>query len=441
MRHPTYQTCKPSGVEWIGDVPEHWEVKRLKYSAYRADEKVEADDENPIPYIGLEHIESRTGRILPLDPYLVPSGISNRFQAGDTLFGKLRPYLAKACNVEFAGLCSSELLVLRNIGQDRRFLLYSLLADGFISLVDASTYGAKMPRASWDFIGSCALPVPPIEEQHAIANFLDAETAKLDMLMAKKRVLIKKLMEKWSALVLRTVTKGLSPEAARAAGFDPHPKLEPSDIGWIGDIPKHWQIKRLGYLTSKVGSGKTPKGGAEMYQSEGVMLIRSQNVHDSGLRFADMVFISESVDEEMAGTRVIPGDVLLNITGASLGRCAIAPPDLPRSNVNQHVCIVRLQPSKALPEFVQREMTSLAVQSQIFSFENGSSREGLNFLQVRSLLLATPPLPEQRAIADYLDREVAKLDLMVTKMIMAISCLQEYRTSLISAAVTGKIDI
>ena len=96
-RYPKY---KPSGVEWLGEVPEHWEVTRLKYSAFRVDEKVEADDENPVLYVGLEHIESWTGRLLPLDPDLVPTGISNRFRAGDMLFGKLRPYLAKACNVD-----------------------------------------------------------------------------------------------------------------------------------------------------------------------------------------------------------------------------------------------------------------------------------------------------------------------------------------------------
>ena len=441
MKWRPYPKYKPSGVEWLGDVPEHWEVKRLKYLVSRKDEKVEADENNPLPYIGLEHIESWTGHLLPLSAKLVPTGISNHFQAGDTLFGKLRPYLAKACNVDFEGLCSSELLVLRGNGRDQRFLLYRLLAEGFIERVNASTYGAKMPRASWDFIGSCILPEPPIPEQTAIADFLDRETGRIDTLVAKKQTLIERLKEKRTALISRTVTRGLPPDEARKAGLDPHPRLKPSGVEWLGDVPEGWEVKRLGYFAPKIGSGKTPRGGAETYQEKGVLLLRSQNIHNSGLRLLDAVFIDASVDEEMAGTRVQSGDILLNITGASLGRCSIAPIELPPANVNQHVCIIRIDRSIANTRFVHFSIISRSLQEQIFSFENGSSREGLNFQQVRSLVLTIPPLHEQTAIADFLDRETAKIDRLISKIETAIERLREYRTALISAAVTGKIDV
>src|SRR5438094_3998340 len=202
------------------------------------DKKVEADEENPIPYIGMENIESWTGRLLPINPDVVPTGTANEFKADHTLFGKLRPYLAKACNPGFDGLCSTELLVLKGVDIGRDALLYSLLSDGFIKLVDASTYGSKMPRASWDFIGNCAVPIAPSVEQRAIADFLDRETAKLDTLVAKKRTLIERLKEKRTALISCTVTRGLPPEAARAAGLDPHPRLKPSGIDWLGDVPE-----------------------------------------------------------------------------------------------------------------------------------------------------------------------------------------------------------
>jgi type I restriction enzyme S subunit len=206
MKHPAYPKYKPSGVEWLGDVPEHWDVKRLKYQVLRTDVKVEADGEKPVPYIGLENIESWTGRLLPSESDVVPTGISNWFKSGDTLFGKLRPYLAKACNVDFEGLCSTELLVLRPIGQDRRFLLYRLLSEGFISLVDSSTYGVKMPRAGWEFIGSCRLPLPPMEEQVIIADYLDRETAKIDALTERVRNAIDRLQEYRTALITAAVT-------------------------------------------------------------------------------------------------------------------------------------------------------------------------------------------------------------------------------------------
>jgi type I restriction enzyme S subunit len=325
----------------------------------------------------------------------------------------------------------------RYTNNELRWLFYILGSLG----LDAISKDSAVPGLAREDAYDHALVTPPLPEQRAIADFLDRETAKLDTLVAKKRELIEKLKEKRTALISRTVTRGLLPEAARAAGLDPNPKLKPSGIEWLGEVPAHWEVKKLGHLVSKVGSGKTPRGGAETYREEGVMLIRSQNVYDDGLRLDDVVFIDDVVDEEMAASRVFPGDVLLNITGASLGRCAIVPLHFSKANVNQHVCILRPEASKIDGRFVQRTISSMVVQSQIFSFENGSSREGLNFQQIRSLLIALPLLAEQRAIADYLDRETAEIDQMAAKVEEAIARLQEYRTALITAAVTGKIDV
>jgi type I restriction enzyme S subunit len=197
---------KDSGVEWIGEIPSNWNVKRLKYIANRAEIKVEASEENPIPYIGLEHIEQWMGRLLPLNEDLVPTGISNKFEAGDTLFNKLRPYLAKGCNVDFQGLCSSELLVLRGNSYDRSFLLYQLLSHGFINLVDSSTYGSKMPRASWDFISVCKLTLPTISEQQAISAYIHNETNKIDLLLSKVETAISRLIEYRQSLITSAVT-------------------------------------------------------------------------------------------------------------------------------------------------------------------------------------------------------------------------------------------
>ncbi len=128
---------KDSGVEWLGEVPEHWEVRRLKFCVQLTDQKIDANREKPLPYVGLENIQSWTGKLLPIDPNVVPTSVANRFGKGMTLFGKLRPYLAKACNPDFEGLCSTELLVFKSTSFDRRLLLYLLLTDGFIKVVDS----------------------------------------------------------------------------------------------------------------------------------------------------------------------------------------------------------------------------------------------------------------------------------------------------------------
>lgn len=246
MNYKPYPEYKESGVQWLGEVPGHWEVKRLKMAAHLNDRKVEADEENPVPYIGMENIESWTGKLLSIDPDIVPSGVANRFTAKNILFGKLRPYLAKACNPDFDGLCSTELLVIESEDFDRRAVLYWILADGFIKLVDSSTYGSKMPRANWDFIGNCLLPVPPLPEQTAIADFLDRETGRIDTLVAKKRRLIALLGEKRTALISRTVTRGLPADAAREFGLEPHTRFKDSGIEWLGEVPEGWGVIRLG---------------------------------------------------------------------------------------------------------------------------------------------------------------------------------------------------
>ena len=197
---------KDSGIEWLGEVPEHWEVRRLKFCVHLTDQKIEANREKPLPYVGLENIQSWTGKLLPIDPNVVPTSVANRFGKGMTLFGKLRPYLAKACNPDFEGLCSTELLVFKSTGFDRRLLLYLLLTDGFIKVVDSSTYGAKMPRANWDFIGNCIVPVPPLEEQKQIVAFLDKETTKINTLIEKCETAIELLKERRTALISAAVT-------------------------------------------------------------------------------------------------------------------------------------------------------------------------------------------------------------------------------------------
>ena len=180
---------KSSGIEWLGDVPQHWDLLRLKYCADLVNEKVNGAA-CELPYTGLEHIESWTGRRLVTDTATSSDGQASLHRAGDVLFGKLRPYLAKAYVAEDDGICTSELLVLRPKVVLERFLRDYILSSCFISVVDSSTYGAKMPRASWDFIGSLPVLVPPIDEQRAIAVFLDRETSRIDALIEKVDVVL-----------------------------------------------------------------------------------------------------------------------------------------------------------------------------------------------------------------------------------------------------------
>lgn len=431
MNYPKYAEMKDSGIEWLGKVPDHWQLKRLKVCTHLINEKYEAMTES-MRYVGLENIESNTGKFLTNGADFSPEGTPNLFKKNDVLFGKLRPYLAKGLVAGFDGVCSSEILVLRPIEVLPNYLLYYLLSDGFIKSVDSSTYGAKMPRASWEFIGNMMQLVPSLNEQQAIINFLDDKTARIDELIGKKERQIELLAEKRQAVISEAVTKGLNPAVP----------MRDSGIEWLGEVPAHWETSKIKLLSTKIGSGKTPKGGSQVYVDSGVLFIRSQNVYDDGLRLDDVVYIDQETDAEMQYTRVKPKDVLLNITGASIGRTCIVPDNFPKANVNQHVCIIRLS-VRCVPEYISYCLKSNTTKEQILSLETGSSREGLNFEQVGNLTIAVPSTnyDEQRQIVDYLNTECSKTEEAVNKIQKQINKLREYRQALITAAVTGKIDV
>lgn len=425
-----YPAMKDSGVEWLGDVPEHWEVKRLKLAVHLTDKKIEADEENPVPYIGMENIESWTGRLLPIKPDVVPTGTANAFKAGHTLFGKLRPYLAKACNPDFDGLCSTELLVLKGAELAPRALLYSLLSDGFIKLVDSSTYGSKMPRASWDFVGNCVVPIAPPDEQRTVADFLDRETAKIDALVAKKRTLIERLKEKRAALISRTVSRGLPPDAARAAGLDPHPKLKLSGIDWLGDVPEHWEVTKGRFLGALLGS-------IAIEEDE-------TNEDDEGTPYAkvdDLNYVDSSL--LLKRTKLSVSDVvtphkrmlLFPKRGAAIFTNKVVLADgryLFDSNLMGWEISHRADLKFVAHCLIARRLDDLADVSTVPQINNK---------HIYPAQFPRPPLPEQRAIAAFLDHETAKIDDMMSQVETAIERLQEYRTALITAAVTGKIDV
>jgi type I restriction enzyme S subunit len=208
----------------------------------------------------------------------------------------------------------------------------------------------------------------------------------------------------------------------------------------LGDIPEHWRVKRIKFLVNKIGSGKTPKGGSEVYIDSGIMLIRSQNVYDDGFRLDDVVYIDDEIDNIQANSRVFANDILLNITGASIGRVCLVPTDFQKANVNQHVCIFRPKLKEIFPQYLHLLFCSTQGKEQIFSYENGTSREGLNFQEAGNLTFAIPPLNEQQKIAQFLDYKTKQIDELIKKKETLIEKLDEKRTSLISHAVTKGLD-
>jgi type I restriction enzyme S subunit len=272
------------------------------------------------------------------------------------------------------------------------------------------------------------LMIPPIKEQQKISSFLDKKTLEIDLTIEKDTQLIELLKEKRTALINHAVTKGLDPDAP----------MKDSGVEWIGEIPGGWKVNRLKFLVSKIGSGVTPKGGANVYVEDGIPLLRSQNIHFDGLRLDDLVYITEEINKGMLGSVVKNHDVLLNITGASIGRVTYVE-KLDNANVNQHVCIIR--PETVDYKFLSYYLTSRIGQDQIFSSQMGTSREGLNFEQISNFIILYPPKDEQQKISSYLDKNTSVINQAMLKIEENINLLEEYKKSLIHHVVTGKVDV
>jgi type I restriction enzyme S subunit len=217
--------------------------------------------------------------------------------------------------------------------------------------------------------------------------------------------------------------------------------MKDSDIEWIGQIPEDWRIVKIKILTTKVGSGKTPKGGAEIYQEEGVLFIRSQNVYDEGLSLLEPTYISDEIDEDMANTRVQDKDVLLNITGGSIGRCCIYDGKFGRANVNQHVSIIRVIPGKVLPDLMHYFWNSYMGKTSIDLYQTGGNREGMSADAIKNTFIPFPPLSEQSEIAAYLDKKSSQINTVIAQKEQFITEMEKYKQSFIYEYVTGKREV
>jgi len=330
-------------------------------------------------------------------------------------------------------LCSNFLEVLRPktsliIPKFGAYVLYSLWSNRITTKSIKQTTGIQNLDVS-EYLDS-KVDLPNINQQTKILEFLDKEIEFLDQLISAKEKLLNVLSEKIEVLITNFVTKGINQ----------HVKLKETELDWLGEIPRHWKITKIKYLTEKIGSGVTPKGGAEVYKQEGIPLLRSQNVHFKGLLLDDVVYIDNETHEAMSNSKVRKGDVLLNITGASLGRCYYYEEQYPDANVNQHVCILR--PNKnVLTKYLYYFLRSNLGQNQMNVNQEGGGREGLTFENIKAFILPIPAIEEQREIINEIENEMERISKLLKSTENSIALLRERKISLITEAVTGQLII
>jgi len=433
-------------VEWLGAVPEHWHVDRLKASITSCRNGIWGEeaqgDENDIPCVRVADFDrqklqvqlcqptirnvtdkERVGRLLERGNLLLEKSGGGEGQPVGcvVLYDDPQPAVCSnfVAKVELApGMNPSYWRYVHAAAYAVRLTIGSINQTSGIQNLDQDRYFNE--RAAF----------PPSDEQAAIATFLDREIAKIDALVAEQRNLIELLKEKRQAVISNAVTKGL----------DPSVPMKDSGVEWLGEVPEHWAVMPLKRDMEFITSGA--RGWADNYSEDGDLFIRIGNLTRDSIRLdlTDIQRVTVPESAEVARTQVQAGDVLFSIT-AYLGSVAVAPPGLERAFVSQHVALVRPRGLHLLPEWIAYVTASHVGKICLEMLGYGGTKVQLSLGDVENLLVTVPPLHEQEAAVHFLDSATANFDALIAEAQSAISLLQERRTALISAAVTGQIDV
>ena len=447
--HP-YLHYRNSGVDWLGEVPEHWDVKRLSLigSFFKGGGGTKEDEvEDGVPCV-------RYGDIYTQYQYFIRETRSDireesaakytQIHYGDILFagsGETLEEIGKSAAdlIEGPAYCGGDVIILRPVIEcDANFLGYAADCSTSIYQKACMGRGVTVMHIYGQELKRLLLPLPPIDEQRAIGAFLDQETERFDSLVLKIRLLIERLGEYRTALITRTVTRGLPAEAARLASVDPSPRLKPLGMECLGEVPEHWEVKRLKYLL-RVPLQYGANEPSNLIDPESPRYIRITDIREDGMLWDETL---RSIPQEVAEPYLLSeGDLLFARSGATVGKTFKYLPSWGKAAYAGYLVRARLNGHLAESNFVEYYTHSQAYKGWILGNLIQSTIQNVSAERYASLAVPLPPIDEQRAIATFLDRETERIDSLAAKMRLLIERLGEYRTALITAAVTGKIDV
>ncbi|MGY4515207.1 restriction endonuclease subunit S [Lysobacter sp. HA18] len=432
MSLPKYAEYKHSGVPWIGTIPSEWQVTPLLGIArerYESNHGMKEANLLSLSYgrIVQKDMASNDG-LLPesFETYQIVRPGDVVFRLTDLQNDKRSLRTAPVLEV---GIITSAYLAIEPQDIDSGYFSH-LLRSYDLSKVFYSMGGGLRQSMKYDDVKRLPVLVPTVAEQRSIASFLARETAKIDALIAEQEKLLALLAEKRQATISHAVTRGLNPNVP----------MKDSGIPWLGDVPAHWDmltLKRdLAFLTS--GS----RGWAEHYADQGALFLRIGNLTRDRveLDLGDIQRVAPPVGSEGERTKVEPGDVLFSIT-AYLGSVAVVPERLEAAYVSQHVALARLQGSRLLPKWVAYATLSRVGATYLATQGYGGTKVQLSLDDIACLPITAPPLEEQQRTIDVVESELEKLERVRLRSVTAVGLLRERRNALVTAAVTGQIDV
>ena len=429
-RYPEY---KESGVEWIGEIPKHWKIVRGKFILCHKKE-INSD--------------FQCNNLLSL----TLNGVLRKDMGSAE---GLRPSDYKTYQVFYADNLVFKLIDLENIQTSRVGIVpeKGIMSPVYIRLESNSDlheryyfhqYYDLYKKHIYNFLGKgvrsslspsdlleIPLAFPSLSEQGQIANFLDRKIEQIDELIRIKERRIELLQEQRTALINQVVTKGL----------DPNVEMKPSEVEWIGEIPAHWEVKRVKYLASLISKGTTPTTiGREILDEGEIRFIKVENIVDNQIELKPEYYIDKETNQMLKRSQLKENDLLFVIAGATIGKVSFVKLNHLPANTNQAVSFIRPH-EKELPEFIYYWLQSDNIQKMIWLKAVQSAQPNLSMEDLGNLYIPYPNIAEQHRIVDCITEKTQTIVQLFQQAYKQIELLKEYRQSLISEAVTGKIDV
>jgi type I restriction enzyme, S subunit len=436
MSLPKYSKYKDSGVPWLGKVPSHWNVKPLKWVSTCNDDTL---DESTSPdflmsYVEISGIEQFSGLKETLTVRFgdAPSRARRIVRDGDVLVSTVRTYLRAICPLVSPPddlIASTGFAVVRPRDVNSSYLGYVMRAEFFIAGVIGHSVGVSYPAINASDLMRLTIPLPSEAEQSAIAAFLDHETGKIDALIAEQEKLITLLKEKRQAVISHAVTKGLNPNAL----------MKDSGVQWIGKVPAHWDVMMFGKVVESIQTG--PFGSqlhASDYVENGIPLINPAHIIQGQLVPDNKSSVDQATAIRLQQHQIRAGDIVMARRG-EIGRCGVALDFQTGWVCGTGSLLIRL--GRHNSNFFGRIISENGFKAFLELRAVGTTMLNLNPTIVGNMLVPVPPIEEQSAIVEFLTDIASKFDPLINKAQHAITLLRERRTALISAAVTGKIDV
>ncbi|ECH5749695.1 restriction endonuclease subunit S [Campylobacter jejuni] len=421
---------KESGIEWLGEIPEHWEVVKInKIVTFVNGYAFENFDFNPIfeiPVIRIGDMQKekilydnclKTKEKEKLKQFLISNNDILIALSGATT-GKIA-----FCDTDNKAYINQRVAIVRS---KLKLVKYYFLTRGFSLLIELACNGSAQPNISTKEIGEIKIPLPPLKEQEQIANFLDEKCKKIANFIEKKEKLITLLKEQKQALINETITKGL----------DKNINFKDSGIEWLGEIPQHWRIVKLKYVAfTNIGLVYTPDDIIEN-PDEGYPVLRANNIQNGKIDYQDLIYIKS---KQIGKKQIISsGDLLMCVRNGSenlLGKTAKIQDGY--FSFGAFTAIIKSQFNDYFYWIFQTNMLRKSIAS--FSASNGIGQISQD--DIKNFIISFPPLKEQEQIAQFLDSEISKIDKIIEKTKKQIKLIKEYKTTLINQAVCGRIDL